>query len=193
MSGDNIAYGFYLILLLAYLAYFFLRGNRVSGAKMVQQIVLWVLIFVGVVAAYGLWQDLNPRLQTESALITETGDIEIPRGPGGHYHLTMEVNGTPVRFIVDTGATDIVLTMEDAARVGIDTERVPFLGQARTANGTVPTALVRLDSVALGPVLDTRVSARISAGEMPGSLLGMNYLQRFETITISGDRMTLSR
>ncbi|MEM1361959.1 MAG: TIGR02281 family clan AA aspartic protease [Pseudomonadota bacterium] len=193
MPGDTTAYAFYLILLLAYLAYFFLRGNRLSGGKMVQQTVIWILIFVGIIAAYGLWEDLKPSVENESALVTASGDIEIPRSPGGHYHVTLEVNGEPVRFIVDTGATDIVLTMEDAERIGIDTDRVPFLGQARTANGTVPTALVRLDSVALGPVLDTRVPARISAGEMPGSLLGMNYLRRFETITISGDRMTLSR
>ena len=57
---------------------------------------------------------------------------------------TLEINGTPVRFMVDTGASDIVLSRRDAERVGIDPAALGYLGRARTANGTVPTARVRL-------------------------------------------------
>ncbi|MEM8958334.1 MAG: TIGR02281 family clan AA aspartic protease [Pseudomonadota bacterium] len=183
----------YLSLLLAYLLYFFLRGNRESRGKMARQLVVWVLIFVGVIAAYGVWEDMRSPLGADRAMVTQSGEIVVPRARDGHYHLTLDVNGKPVRFIVDTGASDMVLTKQDAERVGIDTETLPFYGRARTANGTVATAQVWLDSVGLGPLQDRGVRARVSAGEMPGSLLGMSYLQRFDHIAITGNTLTLTR
>lgn len=193
MTGDNFASLIYLGLLGAVLGGYFLLQNRHRMGQVAQQASIWGLIFVGLIAAFGLWEDVRVTIPDRAATITETGEIRVPKGQDGHYHLTLQINDTPVRFIVDTGATDIVLTKEDAQRVGIDTETLPFLGKARTANGTVATALIRLDEVALGPMEDRGIPARISAGEMPGSLLGMSYLSRFETIAISGDTMTLTR
>lgn len=193
MFADNTASLIYLSLLLAYLVFFFLRGNRQSRGKMIQQGVLWVLIFVGIIAAYGIWQDVRDPMASQQAMVTQTGEIVVPRSRDGHYHLTLAVNGEPVRFIVDTGASEMVLSKQDAERVGIDTEALPFIGKAYTANGTVATAVVWLDSVALGPMEDREVRARISAGEMPGSLLGMSYLQRFDHIAITGNTLTLTR
>lgn len=117
----------------------------------------------------------------------------MPRSPDGHYHLTLDVNGTPLRFIVDTGATDIVLSREDALRVGIDPTTLRFFGRAVTANGTVQTARVTLESVTLGPHTDHNVPARVNGGSMTGSLLGMGYLERFQRVEISRDRLTLMR
>lgn len=193
MFADNTASLIYLSLLLAYLVYYFMRGNRESRGKMLQQGVLWVMIFVGIIAAYSVWEDVRDPLASQQAMVTESGEFVVPRSRDGHYHLTLAVNGEPVRFIVDTGASDMVLTTQDAQRVGIDTDALPFIGKARTANGTVATAVVWLDHVALGPMQDRDVRARISAGEMPGSLLGMSYLQRFDHIAISDNRLTLTR
>lgn len=193
MTGDNFASFLYLSLLGAVIAGYFLMQNRHRMGQMAQQALIWVLIFVGIVAAWGLWDDLRATVPGQNAVVNESGAIVVPRAADGHYHLTLEINDTPVRFIVDTGASDLVLTQDDARRVGIDPEALPFLGRARTANGTVATALVTLDSVALGPIEDRGVRARISGGEMPGSLLGMSYLQRFDNISIADGRMVLTR
>lgn len=158
----------------------------------VQQAAIWGLILTGLVAAFGLWEDIQRDI-TRQATVTDGGAIEVPRSGDGHYHLTLRLNGTPVSFIVDTGATDMVLSRSDAARVGIDTEGLVFLGRAQTANGIVQTARVTLDTVELGPYSDADVPAQVTDGAMPGSLLGMRYLERFDRLEISGDRLTLQR
>jgi aspartyl protease family protein len=59
----------------------------------------------------------------------------VPQSADGHYYLTMEVNGTPVRFVVDTGATELVLSREMRGAQGIDTDALIYSGRAFTANG----------------------------------------------------------
>lgn len=192
MSGDNIASLLYLSLLGAVIAGYFLMSHRHEMGKMAQQAVIWGLIIVGLVAAYGLWDEMQVKLPASGAVIEESGEIILPRASDGHFYMTLDVNDAPIRFLVDTGATHMVLSTQDAQKAGIDTQTLPFFGKAQTANGTVSTAMVRLDRVAYGPMLDQGVRAKVSAGEMPGSLLGMSYLNRFENISISGNKMKLT-
>jgi aspartyl protease family protein len=105
----------------------------------------------------------------------------------------LEVNGHPTRFVVDTGATAIVLTRSAAQAAGIDTDDLIFSGRANTANGTVETAPVRLDTLALGDTLDTDVRAVVNNGQMFESLLGMSYLNRYSRIEISNGQLVLER
>jgi aspartyl protease family protein len=103
------------------------------------------------------------------------------------------VNGTEIEFLVDTGASDIVLSRLDAARIGFDLDRLAFLGSARTANGVVPIAYGRLKTIRLGNHLDQAVSVSINGGEMDKSLLGMSYLGRFGRIEMTQDQLILRR
>jgi aspartyl protease family protein len=123
----------------------------------------------------------------------QNGVIEVPRAPDGHYYVTAEVNGAPIRMILDTGATDLVLSHEDAEAAGIDLAGLTYFGQAATANGRVRIAPVRLDSIELGPVVDRNFRAFVSEGEMPGSLMGMAYLQNFSRIEIENGALVLTR
>lgn len=107
--------------------------------------------------------------------------------------MTAEINGVDINFLVDTGASDLVLSRADAQRVGIDVDALPFLGSANTANGTVPIAYTRLNQVRLGPHLDRDVSASVNGGEMKKSLLGMSYLGKYDRIVNLGDRLVLNR
>lgn len=193
MSPDNIASLVYLCLLGGVIGSYFLIANRHRMGQMGRQAILWALIFVGVVAAAGLWDDIRRTGQGQQAVMTDAGTIEIDRSRDGHYRLALDLNGTPVDFIVDTGATDMVLSVEDAERIGIDHRRLNFTGRANTANGQIRTAPVWLEEVRFGNIADRNVSARVSAAEMPGSLLGMGYLSRFSTIQISNGVMTLIR
>ena len=167
-------------------------ANRDNIGKTLQQGLIWVLIFVGVIAAAGLWDDMRDDVAPRQSLVGESR-IEVPRGFDGHYHLSLDINGAPVRFVVDTGATDMVLSQEDAQAAGIDPARLAYLGRAQTANGTVPIARVTLDTVTLGGITDRNVGASVNGGEMFGSLLGMSYLDRFGRIEISGNRLILER
>ena len=193
MSGDNIAQVVYLVLLGSVIGFWFLIQNRQSMNRTLQQAAVWVLIFVGAIAAAGLWGDIRQASLFTQSVDAKTGEIDVPRSPDGHYYLTLDVNGEPVKFIVDTGATDMVLTLQDAERAGVELEDASFFGRANTANGQVRVAPVTLDAVTLGEVTDRGVRASVNEGDMDASLLGMSYLQRFDRIEISNGKLVLVR
>lgn len=192
MSGDDIGQAVYLGLLLAAVAGWFVVENHARMGKVAQQAAIWGLIFLGAVAAVGLWSDIR---RTTFALpeISEDGTITVPRGSDGHFSLIVDVNDTPVTFLIDTGATDIVLSQRDAARVGIDVDGLQFLGQAQTANGITRTAAITLDQMRVGPIVDHDLRATVTEGDMDISLLGMRYLQLFPDLSITHDQMVLRR
>ena len=182
----------YLIILGSAILLWFVAQNRASLGKLMQQALIWGLIFMGAIAVVGLWDDIRQSVRPMQSVVS--GDrIELPRAPDGHYYLMAEVNGATLRFVVDTGASQIVLSRRDAERAGIDTASLVYLGRAQTANGMVRTAPVRLDSIAVGPVRHEGVRAVVNEGELEQSLLGMDYLQRFSSIEITGGRLVLTR
>ncbi|MBK6468677.1 MAG: TIGR02281 family clan AA aspartic protease [Rhodobacter sp.] len=191
MDGDIIARLGYLALLLAAVGGWVIVEYRRRMGQALRTAAAWGLIFIGVMTGYALWQDIRTDV-IPSQLVTASGTVELPRAADGHYYATLTVNGAPIRFMADTGATNMVLSQDDARRIGIDPEGLLYLGQASTANGIVRTARVTLDSVDFGPFSDAPFSAWVNDGEMEGSLLGMDYLGRFR-IEIAGDRMILSR
>jgi aspartyl protease family protein len=93
---------------------------------------------------------------------------------------------------VDTGATDMVLSHEDARRAGIEPEALTYLGSADTANGVVRTARVTLDEVAIEGILDRNIDAVVTDGALDSSLLGMNYLHLFSRIEIADGELILT-
>lgn len=193
MSGDQIERLVYLGLLGTAVAGYFIAANRRRLGELARHAMLWGLIFVGVIAGFGLWSDIRDDVIPRQSVVADGSRIEVPRAFDGHYYLTLALNGTPVQFVVDTGASEIVLSQEDARRVGLDPATLIYSGSAGTANGVVRTARVTLEQVALGPVVDYRVPAWVNQGEMSGSLLGMTYLQRFDRIEIADGRLVLER
>jgi aspartyl protease family protein len=183
----------YLILLGLMVIGWFITQGRTSWNRTLQQAAAWALIFGGFIAAYGLWNDIAHTVRPQQTVFTEENRIVVPRSSNGHYFIHTEVNGAPVRFVLDTGATSIVLTQADAEAVGLDPGNLKYYSRAMTANGEVRTAPVRLDEVRLGPVSDTDVPAVVNEGEMSSSLMGMTYLQRWGKIEIAGDTLTLIR
>ncbi|WP_208351281.1 retropepsin-like aspartic protease family protein [Pseudaestuariivita rosea] len=192
MPGGDFSQLIYLTILGLVIGGYFLMQNRQSLGKTAQQAAVWGLIFVGAIAVAGLWQDISGDVNPRQS-VAQDGRIEVPRSQDGHYYLTLRLNDVPVDFVVDTGATDMVLTQRDAARIGIDPDSLSYFGRARTANGVVETAMIQIDQVELGDYRDQNVRASVNAGEMDGSLLGMIYLERFARIEISNGRLILSR
>ncbi|RLJ41576.1 aspartyl protease family protein [Litoreibacter meonggei] len=192
MDSEDTARLIYLVLLGSVIAGYFLISNRARMGEIARQAALWGFIFVGVIVAYGLWNDVSKTvLPRQSAF--EDGRIEVPVRSDGHYHLTLHVGDVPVEFIVDTGASSVVLTQKDAERVGIDTETLIYGGRASTANGEVRTARVTLENVRLGELDEGRVRAFVNEGELDSSLLGMAYLRRFGRVEITPDTLVLER
>ncbi|GAA6175187.1 retropepsin-like aspartic protease family protein [Sulfitobacter pacificus] len=183
----------YLIVLLLMVGGWFFMQSREGLNKTLQYAAVWMMIFIGGAAAVGLWQDISRDARTPQFSVAGSDQIIVPRARDGHYYLTADVNGANLRFVVDTGASDMVLTQKDAKRAGINPESLAYLGRANTANGEVRTAFVRLDQVQLGGIIDTDVAAVVNEGQMEQSLLGMGYLQRWGRIEITGGELILTR
>ncbi|MBB95543.1 MAG: TIGR02281 family clan AA aspartic protease [Rhodobacteraceae bacterium] len=193
MNGIDTGNLIYFIVLGAALIVMFLINNRQGIGATLKQLLTWGLIFLAVLAGYGLWEDVRRTVVPSQTVIATEDRIVVPRSPDGHFYLTLDVNDRSVRFMVDTGASDLVLTRADAQKAGLDPENLTFFGRARTANGEVRIAPVTLESVALGPYIDRNIAASVNDGVMDVSLLGMRYLERWSRLEMGGGELVLTR
>jgi aspartyl protease family protein len=104
--------------------------------------------------------------------------VTIAGGMGGHHITTVTVNGVPIRMMVDTGASQVALTMAHARTLGINLQGAPT-GQVNTANGVARVWLVKLFEVRLGELRAFDVPAVILDSPLPHALLGQSFLSRF--------------
>ncbi|NSY38106.1 TIGR02281 family clan AA aspartic protease [Leisingera sp. ANG59] len=193
MGEYEIGRFIYLIILLVAVGSWVFVQNRQSIGKTLQMFAVWGFIFLGVIASYGLWEDIRQTVRPQQSVAIDAGRVEVPRAPDGHYYLTLDVNGAPVEFLVDTGASQVVLNERDARSAGVDTGSLAYLGRASTANGEVRTASVWVDEISLGGITDTDVRVWVNQGELEQSLLGMGYLQRWSSIEIRNGALVLTR
>jgi aspartyl protease family protein len=192
MNTDQMMQLTYLVLLGAAIGGSAIVAGRSNMGKMAQQAAIWALIFIGVIGGYGLWEDISRDVNSRQSVMDD-GQITVPRSSDGHYYLTIDVNDVPIRFVVDTGASQVVLTQQDAQQIGIDPATLSYFGSANTANGVVRTAAVTLDHVALGSIRDSDLRAVVNGGQMEDSLLGMTYLGLYDRIEIANNELVLTR
>lgn len=118
------------------------------------------------------------------------GSVTLERGADSHFYADAQVNGARVRFLVDTGATSVVLTARDAQRAGIGGGEFSAAGIG--AGGPVRLKPVTLDRIAVGDLSANNVPAMVAEGDsLPVSLLGQSWLAQLGSVTIEGDRMIL--
>ena len=109
-----------------------------------------------------------------------------------HFATRAEVNGEPLQFIVDTGASTVVLTQDDAARAGFDTDRLRYIVPVMTANGRTQAAPVRIERMSVGDIERTDIAALVAEeGQLFENLLGMNFLDTLAGFEVTGDRLVL--
>jgi aspartyl protease family protein len=109
-------------------------------------------------------------------------DTAVVKGPDGHFWAEANVDGRRVRFLVDTGATAVALTLDDARRLGLTPERLDFSQTVKTAAGDARAALVDLDYVAVAGARVDKVQALVLDKGLSTTLLGMTYLGRLSRI-----------
>lgn len=163
--------------------------SRPIGRSML--IAAWIAAFLLLVFFFSqvLERQANPNPDPALTQAADGGyQVVLRRNGAGHYVANGRINGVPVRFLLDTGATQIALPLGLARRLGL--RLTPGLPSV-TANGTVETWSALLDRVDLGGLVATQVRASVLP-DMPSDevLLGMNYLKRLEMIQ-RGDTLTL--
>jgi aspartyl protease family protein len=118
--------------------------------------------------------------------------VEVKAGPNGHFVTTAHVNLRPITVMVDTGATTVALTYEDATRLGVFVHDRDYTGRTHTANGIARFAPVVLDSISIGDITVRNVEAVVlPPGKLGTSLLGMSFLKRLGGFEIAQGRLIL--
>lgn len=118
--------------------------------------------------------------------------VEIKMGPDGHYHADAEINGRDVAVLVDTGASVVALTYEDAESAGIFVSDKDFTHRTQTANGTARVAPVMLDTVTIGDITLRDVCGIVSEpGALSVTLLGMTFLNRLDRVDMRSGTLIL--
>jgi len=122
------------------------------------------------------------------------GEVHLKSDARGHFVFEAYVNDRPATFMADTGATLVVLTYEDAARLGLSPQSLDFSARVATANGVSSVAPVTLDRVRVDDITVRDVEALVAErGALATNLLGMSFLGRLRSFTKEGSELVLEQ
>lgn len=149
---------------------------------------LAVVVFWTVIMGL-LYLAMSHYLKPKSVTISTNGDLVIPKARDGHFYATGTVNGRPVVFMVDTGASLVTVSAEFAQAAGLGAGKPTVF---RTANGDLSGRIVPDVPVTLGDVRvsGVRVGVGLVGGGVDEALLGQSFLAQFEVV-LTKDQMTL--
>ena len=172
------------------MAYF----SRASKNSIMKSLFGWLVIVSVTFGLYNMGKgDTYTTMAdiTPSRDVTQTGEMMVERQRDGHFWIMTQINGKNLPMMVDTGASMVVLSKRDARRMGIKLDELRFTGSSSTANGRVSFARTRLDSFKIGHLNFNNFVVTVNGGEMQGSLLGLDALDKFTSYEMRGDMMIL--
>ena len=195
MEGGNLGWLVYLLTFLLVGGSGMVLAIRRRPLQHLRAGAVWLGLGLALVLGYSFRDEIEARLKGELVPAAGTqqadGSVTYRAGGDGYFHVEGRVNGTRIRFLVDTGASDVVLSPADARRLGLDVERLAFTQVTETANGPGRSAPVTLREVEVGGLRVADVPASVNQADMSESLLGMSFLRRIGGFQVSGDRLTL--
>lgn len=172
------------------------RGNAIAAFG---ALLVWVAILFGVVAAYAYRFELRAVSERVLAVLIPGTAVDIAdrevmvmRRTDGQFIVNATVGGRLVPFVLDTGASTVVIRAEDAARLKVKTRQLTFDVEVSTANGHTLAAEIELPRLSIGAITQTRVKALVAKpGALNQNLLGMSFLNGLASFTVSDDRLVM--
>ena len=197
-SGFDQAYVIQAIVIVALISSGLIFARRIPVRETVRNIAIWVAIAAVLIVGLSFRDEIESiALRVRSELVPgyalETGEHEmvLTESSGGNFFIYGEANGVRVRFLIDTGASDTVLSPSDAMSLGIQAADLDFSRVYQTANGMGRGAPHTLESLSIGPISIPSMPVSINETEMSSSLLGMTFLRRLRSFEIQGRRLIL--
>jgi aspartyl protease family protein len=191
----SLAYKLAILVFLG-VALFAIFRDRLTEAIM--GALLWAVVGVGLVIGYSYRYEVHQvadRVMAElmpGHVISHGRSAEVARASSGDFAISAQINGARVHMVVDTGATSVVLTAEDAKAAGLPLALLNYTVNIETANGRARAAPVTLDRIAMGELEERSVEALVvQPGQLRTSLLGMSFLNRLQSWQVNGDRLML--
>lgn len=175
-----------------------LRAGRGAWRRRLRHAAIWAVIVAALALGFAyrdIFTGAARRLQVafSPGALVATGDHEltIPQDAGGAFMVLAKVDGQPVRFMVDTGASDTVLSPDDARRLGVNLDTLTYDRGAETANGVGHGAAYAAQTFELGPIRLDNVRMTINQAPLSTSLLGMSALGRLDSFEVRGGKLIL--
>jgi aspartyl protease family protein len=135
-------------------------------------------------------QTVEVKASSPPQFSSDDGSIALDRAADGHFYADVQINGNPVHMLIDTGASGIALSRDDAQSAGLATSIGMNDVVGEGADGAVRGEYVKLDRVELGPLSASGLNAVVlNSGQQ--SLLGQSFLGQFASVRIEGNRMVL--
>jgi aspartyl protease family protein len=191
----SLAYKLAILVFLG-VALFAIFRDRLTEAIM--GALLWAVIGVALVIGYSYRYEVHQAADRVMAelmpghVISHGRSAEVARTSSGDFAISAQINGARVHMVVDTGATSVVLTAEDAKAAGLPLALLNYTVNIETANGRARAAPVTLDRIAMGELEERSVEALVvQPGQLRTSLLGMSFLNRLQSWQVNGDRLML--
>jgi len=160
--------------------------------------LLWATVGLVLVIVYSYrfeLHDIADRVLGEllpGHVVSQGRSVAVARTNGGDFSIIALINGARVAMVLDTGASSVVLTRDDAKAAGLPLEVLNYSVNIDTANGRARAAPVTLDRVAIGSLVEHSIDALVAQpGQLKTSLLGMSFLNRLQSWEVSGDCLVL--
>jgi len=176
-------------------------SSALASGKMLQKfkyLAIWGLIFLVSMTVYTYRHDISGvKDKVMAEFIPSKGfsnspySISFPVSSDGHFYIQVEVNGVPVIFMADTGASHIVLSPKDAEKAGIDMDNLKFDRFYETANGTVRGSSTIISDFRVGEINFQDIGASVNGAAMRNSLLGMTFFKRLKSYEVKDNVLTL--
>ncbi len=182
-----------------------LFGRALRPGEIIRGLAAWAAVILVLVALYANRDQLAgvagrilgaiaPGVPVSGTLagVGDADSVVVTRAADGHFGVLGMANQKQLLFLVDTGASFVTLSRDDARDAGLDPDALKYDLPIRTANGTMVAAGVELDRVTVGPIVRRHVRALVApAGALDQSLLGMTFLDTLTSYSVSGDRLIL--
>lgn len=196
--NKNQNYGYVLQAGLVLIFLFWLAFSKKSNLKiMLKNIATWLFISVIVLTGYSYQYDLKRYGKTilghmipSMGVRHEDGSVTFYASQNGHFMIGAKVNESPIKFLLDTGASKVTLTAQDAQKIGIDVQQLSFDIVINTANGITHVAPLRLQKIQIGDLILRDVEAFVSNQGLDTSLLGMSFLSKLKRYEVESNAIT---
>lgn len=189
----------YYALLLVFLSVSLFSRRDLPFSRVLKYLSIWLVIALVIIGLYSYryeFSDFKNRILGElnpsAAQLNEEGQITINISQDGHFYMNSEVNGKFIRFMVDTGASDISLNLRDAEKIGINIKELVFNKRYQTANGISLGARTNLKEMKIGDIRFINIPASVNSANMGVSLLGMSFLQQCKKYEFYQDKLILT-
>lgn len=198
LSADQFGSLAYKIALLVFVTAAVMTLFRERFVQAITAGLVWVVVGLVLVIGYSYRYELTAvanRVEAElipGHVISHGRTVEVARTNAGNFAIAAQVNGSRVHMVLDTGASSVVLTQEDAKTAGLPIDLLNYSVSIDTANGRTRAAPVTLERLAVGTLEEKSVEALVvQPGQLKTSLLGMSFLNRLQTWQVDGDRLVL--